>query len=64
MGITFDSFSLSGNIPVSNDWLIIIDNGSAMNLVIPLITFDDMSSCPELFFVCNLEIFFFLFPLV
>ena len=54
--MTLAIFCLSGNIPVTRDWLIVIVKGPKISDLIDFIKWVDSSSIPQLFFVDKLSI--------
>ena len=51
-------FSLSGNIPVTRDWFIVIVKGPKISDLMDFIKWVDSSSIPQLFLVDKLSIIF------
>ena len=54
--MTLAIFSLSGNIPVTRDWLIVIVEGPKISDLMDFLKCVDSSSIPQLFFVAKLSI--------
>ena len=55
-GFTLATFNVSGKIPVSKDWFIIIVNGLEISHLIDLSSLFDISSLPEEFLLFKLLI--------